>query len=119
MMRLEALKVPSFSDDLKIYPALTSQGVGIDAEGASARLMKMRRLLTGAGQKISGVQNIAAKSDTIEGQLAEKRISFKRVAASVGMHLDPDWRNRLFAKLGACPNSGCSSLSESGSSLGP
>jgi hypothetical protein len=99
MMRSEALKVPSFSEDLRIYSMPPSQGVGIDAEGASARLAAMRRLLTGAGQKISSVQNIAAKSDTIEGQLAEKRVAFKRVAASVGMHLDPDWRTRLFAKL--------------------
>lgn len=99
MMRFEALKVPSFSEDLRIYPAPTSQGVGVDAESANARLAAMRRLLTGAGQKISAVQNVAAKSDTIEGQLAEKIATFKRVAASVGMYLDPDWRKRLFAKL--------------------
>jgi hypothetical protein len=99
MMRLDALKSPSFSEDLRIYPASPSQAVGIDAEGAMARLASMRRLLTGAGQKISGIQNIAATSATIEGQLAEKSAAFKRVAASVGMHLDPDWRNRLFAKL--------------------
>jgi hypothetical protein len=99
MMRSEALKVSSFSEDLRIYTAPPSEGVGIDAEGAMARLADMRRLLTGAGHKISGVRNVPAKSDTIEGQLAEKRAAFKRVAASVGMHLDPDWRARLFAKL--------------------
>jgi len=99
MMRLEALQVPSFSEDLRIYTTPPSQGVGVDAEGAIARLASMRRLLTGAGHKISNIQNVAAKSDTIGGQLAEKRTAFKRVAASVGMHLDPDWRNRLFAKL--------------------
>jgi hypothetical protein len=99
MMRSEALKVPSFSEDLRIYTAAPSQGVGIDAEAATARLAAMRRLLTGAGQKISGIQNVAAKSDTIEGQLAEKRAAFKRVAASVGMHLHSDWRTRLFAKI--------------------
>ncbi|SHH25606.1 hypothetical protein SAMN05444169_6565 [Bradyrhizobium erythrophlei] len=99
MMRSEALKVSSFSEDLRIYTMPPSQGVGIDAEGATARLAAMRRLLTGAGQKISGVQNVAAQNDTIEGQLAEKRAAFKRVAASVGMYLDPDWRTRLFAKL--------------------
>jgi hypothetical protein len=59
----------------------------------------MRRLLTGAAQQISATQNFFASSETIEGQLAEKRASFKRVAASVGMYLDPNWRNRLFAKL--------------------
>jgi hypothetical protein len=99
MMRLQALQVPSFSEDLRIYTAPPSQSVGVDAEGAIARLDSMRRLLTGAGHKISDIQNVAAKSNTIEGQLAEKRAAFKRVAASVGMHLDPDWRNRLFAKL--------------------
>ena len=99
MIRSEPLKVPSFSEDLKIYMAPPSLGVGIDAEGATARLAAMRRLLTGAGQKISGVQNVVAKSGTIEGQLEEKRAVFKRIAASVGMHLDPDWRSRLFAKL--------------------
>jgi hypothetical protein len=99
MMRSEALKIPSFSEDLRIYTAPLSRGAGVDSEGAVARLDAMRRLLTGAGQKISGIQNIAAKSDTLEGRLAEKRAAFKRVAASVGMHLDPEWRNRLFAKL--------------------
>ncbi len=99
MMRAEALRSPSFSDDLRIYTAPPSQGVGLDAEGAITRLADMRRLLTGAGRKISGIQNVAAKSETIEGQLAEKRAACKRVAASVGMHLDADWRTRLFAKL--------------------
>jgi hypothetical protein len=94
-----ALKVPTFSEELRIYTSPPSEGFGVDAEGANARLEKMRRLLTGAGQKISGIQNIATASDTIEGRLAEKRAAFKRVAASVAMHLDPDWRNRLFAKL--------------------
>ncbi len=99
MMRPQAVQVPSFSEDLRIYTAPPSQGVGVDAEGAIARVASMKRLLTGAGHKISNIQNVAAKSDTIEGQLAEKRTAFKRVAASVGMHLDPDWRNRLFSKL--------------------
>jgi len=98
-MRPQAVQVPSFSEDLRIYTAPPSQGVGVDAEGAIARVASMKRLLTGAGHKISNIQNVAAKSDTIEGQLAEKRTAFKRVAASVGMHLDPDWRNRLFSKL--------------------
>jgi hypothetical protein len=99
MTRSAAPRVPTFSEELRIYTAPPSEGFGIEAEGATARLEQMRRLLTGAGRKISGVQNIPAKSDTIEGKLAEKRAAFKRVAASVAMHLDPDWRNRLFAKL--------------------
>lgn len=96
-----ALKVPSFSDDLQIQTAPPSQGTGVDAEAATARLTSMRRLLTGAVEKIAEVQNVAPKSNSIEGKLEEKRTAFKRLAASVGMHLDPDWRARLFAKLDA------------------
>jgi hypothetical protein len=99
MMRSEALKIPSFSEDLKIHTLPTSEGMSVDAECATARLSAMRRLLTGAAQQISATQNFIAKSETTEGQLAEKLGSFKRVAASVGMYLDPNWRTRLFAKL--------------------
>jgi hypothetical protein len=80
--------------------------VGVDAEGAITRLGAMRRLLTGAGQKISGVHNIVAKSETIEGMLAEKRAAFKRVAASVGMHLDPRLANATFCQIGFAYRSG-------------
>jgi hypothetical protein len=98
-MRSEALKIPSFSEDLKIHTRPPSEGLSIDAESAMVRLGAMKRLLTGAAQQISATQNFVAKSETIEGQLAEKVASFKRVAASVGMYLDPSWRTRLFAKL--------------------
>lgn len=98
---LGALKISSFSDDLHIRAAATSQGTGVDAEAATARLTSMRRLLTGAVDKISNIENVPAKSSSIEGRLEEKRTAFKRLAASVGMHLDPDWRVRLFAKLDA------------------
>lgn len=101
MMRSSARKVASFSDDLHIQTAPPSQGTGIDAEAATARLTSMRRLLTGAVQKIADVQNVVPKSDSIDGRLEEKRAAFKRIAASVGMHLHPDWRARLFAKLDA------------------
>jgi hypothetical protein len=99
MMRSEALKVASFSDDLRIRTLPLSAGAGIDAESALARIGAMRRLLTGAAKQISTAQNVQAKSETINGKLAEKGASLKRIAASVGMYLDPDWRRRLFAKL--------------------
>jgi hypothetical protein len=99
MMRSEGLRIPSFSEDLKILFRSPTAGVGVDAESANARIGQMKRLLTGAAQQISNTQDIPAKSDTIEGKLAEKVMSFKRIAASVGMYLDPDWRKRLFAKL--------------------
>jgi hypothetical protein len=99
MMRSGALRVPSFSEDLRIVTRSPSAGVGIDAESTVARIGQMKRLLTGAANQIATSQNIIAKSETIEGKLAEKVGSFKRIAASVGMYLDPDWRSRLFAKL--------------------
>lgn len=101
MMRAEEFKVPSFSQDLGIVVRPPTTGSGVDAEGASARLRAMRRILTGAAQKISEIQNAQPKSATLAGQLSEKKVAFKRLAASVGMHLDPDWRARLFAKLDA------------------
>jgi hypothetical protein len=99
MMRSGELKIPSFSEDLKIVTPLPSAGVGIDAESAVARVGQMKRLLTGAANQITTTRNVIAQSETIEGKLAEKVGSFKRIAASVGMYLDPDWRSRLFAKL--------------------
>jgi hypothetical protein len=99
MMRSGALRVPSFSEDLKIVSPLPSAGVGIDAESAVARIGQMKRLLTGAVHQIAAPQNIIAQSPTVHGRLAEKLASFKRIAGSVGMYLHPDWRLRLFAKL--------------------
>jgi hypothetical protein len=97
-----ALKIPkSFSEDLRILSAPPSEATGVDAEAAHARLESMRQLLTGAANRISSVANILPTSSSIEGKLSEKRIGFKRLAASVGMHLSPDWRVRLFAKLDA------------------
>ena len=101
MIRSGALKVQSFSEDLCIQTTPPSQGTGVDAEAATARLTSMRRLLTGAVHKISDVQNVSPTGESIEGKLEEKRTAFKRLAASVGMYLDPDWRARLFAKLDA------------------
>ncbi|WGR91840.1 hypothetical protein MTX26_15875 [Bradyrhizobium sp. ISRA443] len=98
---MEDFKVPSFSEDLRIVVPPPSAGSGVDAEGASARLRAMRRILTGSAQKISEIQNIQPKSDTLAGQLSEKKVALKRLAASVGMHLDPNWRARLFANLDA------------------
>jgi hypothetical protein len=99
MMKAEALKHPSFSAELRIARCEPTSGVSVDAERAVMQLDKMRRILTGAAQKISDTPNRVAKSETIEGRLAEKLASLKRIAASVGMYLDPDWRTRLFSKL--------------------
>lgn len=99
MIRNAALKIPSFSDGLGINTPVLSEAAGMDAEGAASRLDAMKRLLAGAAHSISKTRNIIAKSDTLEGRLSEKLVSLKRVAASVGMHLDADWRKRLFAKL--------------------
>lgn len=99
MMRSKALRLPSFSADLRIRTPMPSLGVGIDAESASARLGAMKRLLTGAANQISSTQNGFAKSDSIEGRLLEKRTSLTRLMSTVGMYLDPDWRGRLIEKL--------------------
>ncbi|MGT2436494.1 hypothetical protein ACU4GH_11950 [Bradyrhizobium betae] len=99
MMRSQALRVPSFSEDWLIKTPSPSIGAGIDAESASARIGAMKRLLTGASKHVVSTKNEFARSDSVEGKLLEKRTSLTRLASTVGMYLDPDWRTRLFARL--------------------
>jgi len=82
-----------------IDAVLPSTGVGKDALLIEQRLKSMRTLLTGAFSELTTVRDSDAKGRPIEVQLCEKAASLKRLAATVAMHLDAEWRGRLFTRL--------------------
>jgi hypothetical protein len=92
---------PKAANWLHVMPpvASSSLGFGPAARAMDARLDNMRTLMTAAVSNIANVRDTNAEGLSRADQLRAKLPSIKRVAAAVGMYLDPDWRRRLFARL--------------------
>jgi hypothetical protein len=82
-----------------LVPVLPSAGSGADALAIEQRLRNMRTLLTGGASALKDVRGRSAKALPIEEQLRKKLASFKEMTATIAMHLDPEWRTKLFAQL--------------------
>jgi hypothetical protein len=79
--------------------ALPSSGAGSDAIRIEKRLRDMRTLLTSAASALSDVRDIEPADSEAGEQLRQKLAALKRLTAAVAMHLDRNWRNKLFGTL--------------------
>src|SRR6266702_1310365 len=95
------LSVPRSRSIVEFPPgvALPSFGRGVDSQIIADRLKSMRTLMSGAVGKLVAVQDTTATKPGIAEQLTAKLASFKRLTATVAMHLDPSWRAILFSAL--------------------
>lgn len=75
-----------------------SAGVSADSILSGKRLLNMRRLLSAQVEQLKAVTDKKVSGD-LSHQLKGKAQSLKGIAGAVAMHLDADWRRRLFARL--------------------
>jgi hypothetical protein len=78
---------------------LPSIASGADSRLIDERLASMRELMSGAVANLARVQAVEPKDQPLQDQLRGKLASFKRITATVAMHLDLGWRASLFATL--------------------
>jgi|SRR5665811_106913 len=70
------------------------------ATGSAARALEDRlRPMTDPTPAFSGMDTSVSTNKSIEEQLYDALASFKIRTATIAMHLDRDWRNKLFAQL--------------------
>ncbi|WP_319798766.1 hypothetical protein [Nitrobacter sp.] len=75
-----------------------SAGVSADSILIGKRLANMRRLLSAPVEQLKSVADKDAPGE-LTNQLKTKAQSLKGIAGAVSMHLDTDWRRRLFLRL--------------------
>jgi hypothetical protein len=95
------LTLPRSRSLLDVTPILAQPSVagGADSRLINERIMSMRKLLTGAVANLAHVKDIDTNKLDLREQVLAKRASFKRIAATVAMHLDRKWRESLFSTL--------------------
>lgn len=76
-----------------------SFGAGADSNIIDRRLNSMRKLISSAVANLSTFEGPKIDAKDVSTQLRLKLTSFKRMTATVAMHLDADWRQSLFATL--------------------
>lgn len=79
---------------------LPSIGGGADSRLIDQRLASMRKLISGSVASLAQVlDNLAPKDMPLRDKLLAKQASFKRITATIAMHLDGGWRASLFSTL--------------------
>lgn len=78
--------------------AFTSAGVSADSILTGKRLTNMRRLLSAPVTQLKSATNIHPEGDAAQ-KLRIKCGALKQLTGIVAMHLDNDWRKRLFSRL--------------------
>lgn len=95
------LTFPRSRSMLESAPALDmpSLGGGVDSRLIDDRLKSMRKLVSGTVADLAHIKDTTPKKLELGDQLLIKLGSFKRITATVAMHLDRAWRDTLFATL--------------------
>jgi hypothetical protein len=78
---------------------IPSIGAGADSRIIEEHLKSIRKLVSGEVAELSNVQDNSAKKTSHRDLLKMKLASFKRITATVAMHLDSAWRVKLLAEL--------------------
>ena len=76
-----------------------SAGAGADSKIIDQRLNSMKKLISTSVANLSTFEGPKIDAKDIGAQLRTKLTSFKRMTATVAMHLDADWRKSLFSTL--------------------
>jgi hypothetical protein len=92
---------PSRSLLLEKAPILgmPSVGGGADSRLIDDRLKLMRKLVSGSVANLVKVKDSDPENLPLREQLLTKLASFKRITATIAMHLDRTWRETLFSTL--------------------
>jgi hypothetical protein len=98
MSTLAPLRSRSLLESAPIV-GLPSIGGGADSRLIDQRLASMRKLVSGSVASLARVQDLDPKNVTLRERLFAKLTSFKRITATVAMHLDRGWRVSLFSAL--------------------
>ena len=99
MSTLHPLPAPASIFEMQSALPLPSFGAGDDSAVIQTRLESMRALMSTSIENLSSFQSTTTDTEDLATRLRTKLISFKRMTASIAMHLDPDWRNSLFSTL--------------------
>jgi hypothetical protein len=78
---------------------MPSLGGGVDSRMIDDRLKSMRKLVSGAVAELARVKDTRPHKLEPRDHLLTKLGAFKRITATVAMHLDRAWRGTLFATL--------------------
>ena len=80
-------------------PLLSSFGAGADSKLIDARINSIRQLLSDSLKKLGTVSETDINHLALAEQLRAKLAAFKRMVATVAMHLDSEWRLELLKTL--------------------
>ena len=84
----------------KVPVAAPSFGAGADAQAVDAHVKMMQRLMSSAVADLAGARDLPAPpSSSLSEQIRYKLAAFKRLTATIAMHLDPGWRRTLLSTL--------------------
>jgi hypothetical protein len=101
-----AVKVKGFDlESVYAGPARGSPGAGAVAEGIALEFDEIDDNLEISKFRVMSASEVA-KDKTADEKLFDSLVRAKVLTAQVAMHLDHDWRNRLFAKLDSLLDAG-------------
>jgi hypothetical protein len=80
--------------------AAPSFGAGADAQTVDARIKSMQKLMSSGVANLASVKELPIpSSSSLPEKIRYKVASFKRLTATIAMHLDPVWRQTLLSTL--------------------
>ena len=99
MTALSPVRKPISLFEMDAGLSLPSYGAGVDSKIIDQRLDSMKKLISTSVENLSTFAGPKIDAKDISSQLRLKLTSFKRMTATVAMHLDANWRESLFKTL--------------------